>query len=302
MVIGGMYNWAYSFARTSTRDTLYSSPLLALYRAIRFGMYAMMSDKAKRDRGGKNNVPCVELYVQCCSIVLFLLYDLWYANLNNSGSVGRKLLLEGRAAPAIRVRPVTAEAASEPVLLRDLLLVNAGSSSSSSSAGESKQQLQQDKACCYTLVVFLRGVWCPLCDAQLSELVARAADFTQARCRVVIVSPQPRAKHEAWARRHAARAPAFVFATIDVAELVQLGLLHECGVPPGMTAGGTQHTVFPAELVLDNSHSSSKNGIILYSVISPDYRVRPDCAEFLDAIEQAKATNAKHGEQQLKQD
>lgn len=61
-----------------------------------------------------------------------------------------------------------------------------------------------------------------------------------------------------------------------------LGIRHDAGVPPGVTQlGYDADTVFPTVIVIDQS------GTVVFSDQTDDYRVRPEPALFITALDAA---------------
>jgi peroxiredoxin len=132
-----------------------------------------------------------------------------------------------------------------------------------------------------TAFVFIRGNWCPLCVAQVREL---AADYESLKARgivVALISPQPLDETRALAERFGV---AFRYLTDpDAIAAALLGIRHEGGVPPGVTQLGYEtDTVFPTVIVVDES------GTIVFSDETDDYRVRPEPALFMAALDSAR--------------
>jgi peroxiredoxin len=131
--------------------------------------------------------------------------------------------------------------------------------------------------------VFIRGNWCPLCVAQVRELAADYQLLAAHGVEVALVSPQPLDETRDLAERFDV---AFRY-LVDpgAAAARQLGILHEGGVPPGVTQLGYEaDTVFPTVVVVDG------NGTIVFSDQTDDYRIRPEPRLFLEALELPTST------------
>ena len=131
-----------------------------------------------------------------------------------------------------------------------------------------------------TAFVFIRGNWCPLCVAQVRELAGEYQTLAARGIEVALISPQPLDETRALAERFEV---AFRYLTDPAAgAATSLGLLHQGGVPPGVTQLGYEaDTVFPTVIVIDES------GTIVFSDQTDDYRVRPEPALFIAALESA---------------
>ena len=125
--------------------------------------------------------------------------------------------------------------------------------------------------------VFIRGNWCPLCVAQVRELAADYQLLAAHNVEVALVSPQPLAETRELAERFDVSFRYLVDPGAAAAR--QLGILHEGGVPPGVTQLGYEaDTVFPTVVVVDG------NGTIVFSDQTDDYRIRPEPQLFLEAL------------------
>lgn len=129
--------------------------------------------------------------------------------------------------------------------------------------------------------VFIRGNWCPLCVAQVRELAASYQALAARGIEVALISPQSLDETRALAERFGV---AFRYLTDPGASAAaSLGIRHDGGVPPGVTQLGYEaDTVFPTVIVIDES------GTIVFSDQTDDYRVRPEPAMFIAALDSAR--------------
>lgn len=128
--------------------------------------------------------------------------------------------------------------------------------------------------------VFIRGNWCPLCVAQVRELAASYQSLAARGIEVALISPQSLDETRALAERFGV---AFRYLTDPGASAAaSLGILHTGGVPPGVTQLGYEaDTVFPTVIVIDEA------GTVVFSDQTDDYRVRPEPALFISALDSA---------------
>jgi peroxiredoxin len=133
-----------------------------------------------------------------------------------------------------------------------------------------------------TAFMFIRGNWCPLCVAQVRELAGQYQSLAERGIEVALISPQSLDETRALADRFDV---AFRYLTDPGASAARaLGILHEGGVPPGVTQLGYDvDTVFPTVIVIDES------GTIVFSDQTDDYRVRPEPALFIAALDSARS-------------
>lgn len=133
-----------------------------------------------------------------------------------------------------------------------------------------------------TALVFIRGNWCPLCVAQVRELAGQYQSLAARGIEVALISPQPLDETRALAERFGVAFRYLQDAAATAAS--SLGLRHERGVPPGVTKLGYEaDTVFPTVIVIDES------GTVVFSDQTDDYRVRPEPALFIAALESARS-------------
>ena len=175
-----------------------------------------------------------------------LLYVFWYSDLDRIPSTS---LAIGQTLPELDLE----EADGEPVSSRALLGRPA-------------------------VLLFHRGNWCPLCTAQIRELVDRYAELEARDVQVVLISPQPHASTRKLAERF--KVPFRFLVDPNGRNARRLGILHEGGVPMGMS-GYDADTVFPTAIVTDPA------GRILLADQTDNYRVRPEPDTFLDALNRA---------------
>jgi peroxiredoxin len=125
--------------------------------------------------------------------------------------------------------------------------------------------------------MFIRGNWCPLCMAQIRELAARYRELDRLGAKVVLCSPQPRRKMRELSRH--LDVP-FDFLVDDDARAARaLGILHPGGLPVGLEVFGyEQNTVLPTVVIAD------REGRIIFSDQTDNYRLRPEPETFLAAL------------------
>ncbi len=132
-----------------------------------------------------------------------------------------------------------------------------------------------------TAFLFIRGNWCPMCVAQVRELASEYQTLAARGIEIALISPQPLDETRALAERFEV---AFRYLTdLGAAAATSLGIRHEGGVPPGVTHLGYEaDTVFPTVIVIDES------GTVVFSDQTDDYRVRPEPALFITALDSAR--------------
>jgi peroxiredoxin len=128
-----------------------------------------------------------------------------------------------------------------------------------------------------TIWIFYRGNWCPLCMAQIKELVGEYQEIQELGVRVALISPQPHKFTMSLARKF--NVP-FYFLTDEGNRAAQtLGIAHDDGLPTGMQVLG-----YDSETVLPTVIITAAGGRILWSHQTDNYRVRPEPALYLRVL------------------
>ena len=140
-----------------------------------------------------------------------------------------------------------------------------------------------------TVWIFYRGNWCPLCMAQIKELVAEYQQLEDLGVRVALVSPQPHRFTKSLARRFDV---AFEFLTDENNRAAHLlGLAQPHGLPMGMQVlGYDSETVLPTVVITD------ARGSILWVHETDNYRIRPEPGTYLDVLRQNRAITEGTGQ------
>lgn len=125
-----------------------------------------------------------------------------------------------------------------------------------------------------TILLFYRGLWCPLCNTQVQELSDGYREIESLGAQVVLVSPQPAKESSKMATRF--DAPMTFLVDEGNRAAIQLGIQHPGGAPIGVAP--ETETVLPTAVVLD------ADGVVRFAHETDNYRFRPDPALFLDAL------------------
>ena len=120
-----------------------------------------------------------------------------------------------------------------------------------------------------TIWIFHRGNWCPLCMAQVKELVIQYKELQSLGVRIALISPQPHKNTIALAKRFDAP---FDFLTDEGNRAAQaLGIDHPGALPMGMQIlGYDSDTVLPTVIITDTG------GRVLWAHETDNYRIRPE--------------------------
>jgi peroxiredoxin len=128
------------------------------------------------------------------------------------------------------------------------------------------------------IFMFYRGNWCPICMAQIKELVQQYKALEKRGAQIVLVSPQPHHFTKGLAKKFDVNFNFLVDVNNKVAK--QLGIFHKNGLPAGMQVlGYDTDTVMPTLVITD------KNGKILFVDLTDNYRVRPEPEVFLQILD-----------------
>ena len=128
-----------------------------------------------------------------------------------------------------------------------------------------------------TIWMFYRGAWCPLCMAQIKELVNKYKQLRAMGVRVALVAPQPHKNTVRLARKFGIE---FDFLTDEGNRAGRaLGIDNPGGLPMGMQLlGYDSDTVLPTVIVTDAA------GRVLWVHETDNYRVRPEPDTYLAVL------------------
>ncbi len=119
-----------------------------------------------------------------------------------------------------------------------------------------------------TVMLFVRGNWCPFCTSQVENLTVHYKDIIDLGARLIIVTPKPQETTRRVAAFFEVEFDFWLDDDLSVAR--QLGLLHESGVPGDHQREYGADTVWPTALVVD------PDGIIRYTNLSKFIVDRPN--------------------------
>lgn len=133
-----------------------------------------------------------------------------------------------------------------------------------------------------SIFIFYRGNWCPLCMAQIKEVVAQYEALDQLGVNTVFISPQPHIQTKSLAEKYKLNFHFLVDCKNKVAK--QLGVFAKNGIPAGFQVlGYDSDTVLPTVVITD------KEGEIIFSDLTDNYRIRPEPELFLKIIRESFA-------------
>jgi len=133
-----------------------------------------------------------------------------------------------------------------------------------------------------SVILFVRGNWCPFCSRQVSNLTRHYRDIIDLGARLILITPRPLETTRRVAEFFKVE---FDFWLDDeLAVTKQLGLLQESGVPGDYNKEYGKDTIWPTALVVDAA------GIIRYTELSRHISDRPDPSELLSEIRKTLRT------------
>ena len=132
--------------------------------------------------------------------------------------------------------------------------------------------------------MFFRGNWCPLCMCQVKEITKQYRELAELGVRVALISPQPHHNAQLLSARFDVDFDFLVDPGARAAKT--LGIFHANGVPAGLELlGYARDTVLPTVVVAD------REGKILFSDQTDNYRVRPEPSTFMSVLRFARGSN-----------
>ena len=118
------------------------------------------------------------------------------------------------------------------------------------------------------VILFVRGNWCPFCNAQVRKLTQHYRDITDLGASLILVTPKPLETTRRVAEFFEVDFDFWLDENLSVTQ--RLGLLQEGGVPKSYDQEYGRDTIWPATLVVDAA------GIIRYTELSKHISDRPD--------------------------
>ena len=130
----------------------------------------------------------------------------------------------------------------------------------------------------FNIFIFYRGNWCPLCMAQIQEVVNQYKELEKRNTNMVLISSQPHKFTENLAKKH--KVPFQFLVDSDNIVAKQLGILHKNGLPAGFQVFG-----YEADVILPTVLITDKNNKIIFADLTDNYRVRPEPETFIKVID-----------------
>lgn len=127
-----------------------------------------------------------------------------------------------------------------------------------------------------SVILFVRGNWCPFCSSQVKHLTKHYKDIVDLGARLVLLTPKPLETTRRVAQFFDVDFDFWLDDSLAVAR--QLDLVHEAGVPSGSRDEYGDDTMWPAALVMNS------DGEIVFASLSKFIVDRPDPKALLGAI------------------
>ena len=134
-----------------------------------------------------------------------------------------------------------------------------------------------------SVILFYRGNWCPLCMAQIDELVERYKAMEELGINVYLISPQDEQHSRDLAEKLGVGFRFLVDKGNQAANALEIGIKN--GVPLGISG-------YPSDSVLPTLIVTTAGGTIVFSDQTDNYRVRPEPDIFLAILRRARAVAA----------
>jgi peroxiredoxin len=119
-----------------------------------------------------------------------------------------------------------------------------------------------------TVILFVRGNWCPFCSAQVKSLTKYYKDIIDLGANLILLTPKPLETTRRVASFFEVEFDFWLDDSLAVTE--ELGLVQRSGVPGSYEKEYGKDTVWPTALVVDSA------GIIRYTELSKHISDRPD--------------------------
>ncbi len=133
-----------------------------------------------------------------------------------------------------------------------------------------------------TIILFVRGNWCPFCSRQVSNLTQYYRDIIDLGARLILITPKPLETTRRVAEFFNVEFDFWLDDELGVTR--QLGLLQQGGVPRDYDKEYGRDTIWPTALVIDAS------GIIRFTELSKHISDRPDPAVLLREVRKTVKT------------
>jgi peroxiredoxin len=133
-----------------------------------------------------------------------------------------------------------------------------------------------------TVILFVRGNWCPFCSAQVKDLTKYYKDIIDLGARLVLLTPKPLETTRRVAEFFEVEFDFWLDESLAITR--QLGLLQSTGVPSDYSKEYGRDTIWPTTLIIDAA------GIIRYTELSKQISDRPNPETLLRELKKTLKT------------
>lgn len=130
-----------------------------------------------------------------------------------------------------------------------------------------------------TVMLFVRGSWCPFCSSQVKNLTSHYKNIVDLGGKLIFVTPKPLETTRRVAQFFEVEFDFWLDESLAIAK--QLGLLHQSAVPVDFNKEYGGDSIWPTTLVIDPA------GIIRFVELSKQISDRPDPKVLLGALRRA---------------
>ena len=127
-----------------------------------------------------------------------------------------------------------------------------------------------------TVILFVRGTWCPFCSKQVADLTTHYKDIEELGSRLILITPKPLETTRRVAEFYKVNFEFWLDESLVIAK--RLGLVQTKGVPDDFLGEYGEDTVWPTSLVVDS------DGIIRHTWLSKFIVDRPDPKTLSQAV------------------
>ena len=128
-----------------------------------------------------------------------------------------------------------------------------------------------------SVLIFVRGTWCPFCSKQVQNLTKHYKDINDSGAHLILITPKPLETTRRVADFFDVDFEFWLDEELAIGR--QLGLVQTSGVPNDYNKEYGSDTLWPATLVVDAS------GVIRFTELSRFIADRPDPAKLLKVVE-----------------
>lgn len=128
-----------------------------------------------------------------------------------------------------------------------------------------------------TVILFVRGTWCPFCSKQVADLTKYYKAINESGARLILITPKPLDTTRRVAKFFEVNFEFWLDESLEITR--QFGLLLSKGVPGDFQREYGEDTVWPTSMVVDS------HGIIRHTALSKFVVDRPDPKALLKIVE-----------------